>query len=297
MQILIADDDVISRRRLEAALGGLGHQVVAVADGTAANEVLLCPDGPRLAILDWMMPGADGLEVCRQVRQLAAHYVYIILLSSRRGREDMVAGLNAEADDFLGKPFDVVELRARLRSGERVLALEESLLQAQEALRVQATHDHLTGLWNRAMILDQLGRELHRIQRGGGDLAVALADLDGFKRVNDTLGHAMGDEVLKFAARQIKEELRDCDFIGRYGGEEFLFVLPGCEEDGALRVAERVRARIAEEPMPAGKILLPVTISIGVAVSWPAVEASALIKKADDALYRAKELGRNRVEV
>jgi two-component system cell cycle response regulator len=296
MKILIAEDDPVSRTRLAHALVGLGHEVVAVADGRAASEELLRPEGPRLAILDWMMPGADGLEVCRAVRARAAHYVYVILLSSRHGQEDVVTGLNAEADDFLSKPFDVSELAARLRSGERVLELQEDLLRAQDELRSQATHDHLTGLWNRAMILDQLVRELNRAERTKSRLAVALADLDDFKGINDTYGHAVGDDVLRHAGQRISSQLRKCDYVGRYGGEEFLLVLPGCDLNGAAEVAERVRLNLAAEPLRSGGVLLPVRVSLGIAASWPTVNPPLLIKAADDALYRAKARGRNRVE-
>ncbi|HXO19658.1 MAG TPA: diguanylate cyclase [Thermoanaerobaculia bacterium] len=297
MRILVADDDPVSHRRLESAVVRLGHEVVGVADGAEALAALLRPDGPRLAILDWMMPGLDGLEVCRAVRQRAAPYVYVILLTARDRREDMVSGLDAEADDFLTKPFDALELRARLRSGERVVELQEGLLRAQDALRVQATHDHLTGLWNRPMILDQLGREVHRCARGGGALTVVLADLDHFKLINDTYGHDAGDAVLKQAAERMRSELRDCDFLGRYGGEEFLLVLPGCDAAAATQVAGRVRARLAAEPLCAGKLRLAVSVSLGVATtSAPAAEPDALIKAADCALYRAKARGRNRVE-
>jgi two-component system cell cycle response regulator len=297
MKVLIADDDPVSRRRLEGALVRLGHEVVAVADGLEAMAALLSPDGARLAILDWMMPGADGLQVCHAVRQQALAYVYIILLTARGGREDMVAGLGAEADDFLTKPFDAMELGARLRSGERILELQENLLRAQETLRLQATHDPLTGLWNRATILDRLGRELHRVEREGGALAVMIADLDHFKPINDTYGHAAGDAVLRQAAERMKSTLRDCDFLGRYGGEEFLFVLPACGPAVAAHAARRVCGRIAAEPMHTDSSPLAVSVSIGVAaVRGSACEPAALIKVADEALYRAKALGRNRVE-
>src|SRR5689334_11672407 len=182
VKILIADDDPISRRLLEGTLTRLGHQVVTVNDGTAAVEGLLAPGAPRLAILDWMMPGSDGLAVCQEVRRRSESYVYVILLTARDRREDMVAGFDAEADDFLTKPLDSVELRARLRSGERVLALQEHLLDAQIALRYEATHDRLTGLWNRGMITDQLDLAVERARRDGSSLGVILADVDRFKQ-------------------------------------------------------------------------------------------------------------------
>jgi diguanylate cyclase (GGDEF)-like protein len=296
MRILIADDDLLSRRLLERTLVALGHEVMAVGDGLAAVAALLRPDGPRIAILDWMMPGATGLEVCRLVRQRAAPYVYILLLTSRDRREDIVTGLDAGADDFLTKPLDALELRARLRPGERVLDLQEGLIRTQDAFRELAIHDSLTGLWNRRMILDQLGNELHRAEREGNPLAVAIADLDLFKRVNDALGHAAGDAVLREVAERMRSAVRDCDFVGRYGGEEFLLLLPCCDGVAGLLVAERVRRRVADTPVQAGDEVVPMTVSLGLAFSRRSdAEPEALIQAADEALYRAKAAGRNRV--
>jgi diguanylate cyclase (GGDEF)-like protein len=209
----------------------------------------------------------------------------------------MVAGLDAEADDFLKKPFDVIELRARLRSGERVLALQERLLSAQEALRHEATHDRLTGLWNRAMIVDQLDRELGRAEREGTPLAVVMGDIDNFKAINDSCGHAGGDLVLQQTATRMAGVPRLYDFIGRYGGEEFLLLLPGCDLVTARLVAERVRRAVGGEPVTVGPISVPLSVSLGVACTSPPHETSAaLLQRVDEAMYRAKALGRNRVE-
>jgi len=298
MRILIADDDPISRRLLERTLVRLGHEVEAVNDGPDAVTALLQPDGPRMAILDWMMPGADGTVVCRVVRQREGPYVYIILLTSRDRREDVVAGLDSGADDFLIKPFDAVELRARLRSGARVLELQEGMLRAQEALRVQATSDELTGLSNRRVILHQLDRELRRARHDSKPLAVAVADIDLFKQTNDRYGHPAGDAVLRQVARCMQLELREYDAIGRFGGEEFLFVLPGCDTEDAMFAMERVRARVALTPAHWDGALIPITISIGVSCTQPGeLSASAMIESADEALYRAKAGGRNRIEI
>ena len=296
MRILIADDDVISRRLLEATLVRLGHEVVSVENGTKAIVALLDPEGPRLAILDWMMPGTDGLTVCRTVRQRPSPYVYIILLTSRDARSDMVAGLDAEADDFLTKPCDAVELSARIRSGERVIALQENLLEAQAALKYQATHDHLTGLWNRGRILEYLQREVSRSRRKTLPVAVLMADIDHFKRINDSHGHATGDTVLREVSQRMRMVLRDYDGIGRYGGEEFLVVLPGAPEEGARIVAERIRAAVSSRPVADASLELAVSLSLGIACSVTVgLEPDVLIQVADQALYRAKELGRNQV--
>lgn len=307
MRILIADDDPVARRLLEGTLQRYGHEVVAVTNGTDALERLREPDGPRLAILDWIMPGADGLTVIRTLRQDSeGPYVYLIVLTARHRREDRQAALEAEADDFLTKPFDELELRARLRCGGRVIELQETLLDANrnlqcahEQLQHEARHDRLTGLWNRGMILDQLDRELHRSRRTTGPpLAVAMVDLDHFKQVNDTHGHTAGDVVLREAAQRMRSVLRAYDYIGRYGGEEFLILLPGSDRTGAQPIVQRAIDVVGALPVPAGSLSLTITMSAGVASTREAgCQADLLLQAADEALYRAKAAGRNHVSV
>jgi diguanylate cyclase (GGDEF)-like protein len=297
VKILVADDDAVSRRLIESTLVPMGHEVVCVADGHAAIESLLRADGPRVAILDWMMPGLDGLSVCREVRRHSSTYLYLILLSGRDGHHDTVTALDSGADDFLTKPFDVGELCARIRSGVRVLDLQAGLLAAQEALRAEATRDHLTGLWNRRMVSDQLNRELNRARHERRPLAVAMVDLDGFKLINDTHGHAAGDAVLRECGAALRSQLREYDFIGRYGGDEFLVVLPGCDEGASEAIAERLRAIIDTEPVYLNGLRIPISVSVGLAwTDGSLFDADALIHSADEALYRAKARGRNRVE-
>jgi two-component system cell cycle response regulator len=242
-----------------------------------------------------MMPGADGLTVCRTVRQRPSPYVYVILLTSRDSAADMVEGLDSGADDFLAKPFDALELRARLRSGERVLTLQANLLEAQAALEHQATHDRLTGLWNRGMVLDHLQRALSRAQRERTAVSVVMVDLDHFKAVNDGFGHVTGDAVLREVARRMRGVLRDYDAIGRYGGEEFMMVVPG---DAALarELAERVRRSLNASAIAEGDERIAITGSFGVAsTSTAGYDATTLIQAADRALYEAKDAGRDRV--
>ena len=198
------------------------------------------------------MPGADGLTVCRAVRQRPTPYVYVILLTSRDSTADMVEGLDAGADDFLSKPFDAVELRARLRSGERVLALQANLLEAQAALEHQATHDRLTGLWNRGMVLDHLNRTLSQARRARAPVSVVMADLDHFKAVNDSYGHVTGDAVLCEVARRMRSVLRNYDGVGRYGGEEFMLVVSG-DVTLARELAERVRKALSATVIADGR--------------------------------------------
>ncbi|HYN08852.1 MAG TPA: diguanylate cyclase [Vicinamibacterales bacterium] len=296
MKILIADDDRVSRRLLEAVLVKLGHQVIVVTEGASALSALLEADAPRLAILDWQMPDLDGLAVCRAVRAQAPEYAYILLLTSMHRQEDRTLAYEAGVDDFLNKPLDVSDLRSRLRVGERVLDLQAKLLQAQAVLRHQATHDHLTGLWNRRMILDTLARALETAIEEQQPIAVALADIDHFKQINDKHGHAAGDAVLRETADRMRAVLRAQDAIGRYGGEEFLLVLPDCDPGAAVSVLERARMGVVGRPVDAGHVSLEVSVSAGVAWASARVESSALVQAADEALYRAKAGGRNRVE-
>ena len=296
MRILIADDEAVSRRLLEATLVRLGHEVIVARDGMEARRALLAEGAPRLAILDWMMPGADGLDVCRAVRRNAARYTYVILLTMRSGHQDMVTALGAEADDFLTKPFDSVELQARIRSGERILDLEKQLVDAQDALRHEAMVDRLTSAWNRGTILDRLRQECLRADRQRHHLAIVLADLDHFKSINDTYGHVVGDRVLVEVSRRMRSALRGMDVLGRYGGEEFLSVLPGCTSDQALTVSERVRRTVAADPIVAGATSLFVTLSAGIGALAPGDDPERLIQAADEALYVAKARGRNRSE-
>ena len=298
MRILIADDDPIARRLLERTLQRLGHDVVSCAEGTEALNALLDPTGPRLAILDWMMPGLDGLAVCRAVRRKDAPYVYLILLTSRNGDDDVVAGLVAEADDYLTKPFDTRELNARILSGERILELEARLRTAERDLRHEATHDRLTGLWNRGMVLDDLDRTVKRVRRTGEQLTVALADVDHFKAINDQHGHDAGDRVLRETARRIRASLRDVDAVGRYGGEEFLITLASRDAAGHLAALDRVCCAVSGVPVEVNRARVSVTLSIGVAAyTSPEADARSLILAADEALYRAKAQGRNCLEM
>jgi diguanylate cyclase (GGDEF)-like protein len=283
---------------LRNMLSKWGYQVVQAPDGEEAWRVLARGNGPRLAILDWMMPGIDGVEVCRRVRALGREpYTYILLLTARTERSDLVEGMEAGADDYLTKPFNAHELRVRLRAGRRILELQAELVEAREALRLQATRDGLTGVWNRTAILEILRRELARARREHSPVAVLMADLDHFKHVNDTYGHMAGDEVLRDAARRIQSGLRSYDAVGRYGGEEFLMVLPGCDCHAGAAQAERLRQALCGEPFHWGAANLRITCSLG--VSWTGTaapeSADALVRGADEALYMAKNDGRNRV--
>jgi diguanylate cyclase (GGDEF)-like protein len=297
VKVLIADDDQVSRRLLEVTLRRWGHEVESACDGRAAWDVLRAEDAPKLAILDWMMPHMDGTTVCREVRRKGGpSYQYLVLATSRDGKKDLLEGLEAGADGYITKPIDLNELRACLRVGERILDWQEQLLAAREALREQATKDHLTGLWNRRSILEILDREVARGRRDGRPVGLIVADLDYFKRVNDTHGHQAGDVVLRETARRMHAAVRPYDTLGRYGGEEFLVVLPNCDEEKSVQIAERLHRCVGERPVVAPEATVSMTLSVGVtATNGEPVRAEALLKMADDALFRAKRAGRDRV--
>jgi len=300
MRILIADDSIVSRHLLDATLRRWGYEVVVACDGNEAWRILEADNAPKIAILDWMMPGITGPGVCRKVRANAKDkdiYTYILLLSSKSQREDLIEGMEAGADDYLIKPFDQHELQVRLRPGVRILELQHELISAREELRDQATKDFLTGIWNRSSILDILNRELQRGTRESRPVGVILADLDHFKSVNDTYGHFAGDAVLREFVRRMSGSIRPYDAIGRYGGEEFLIVLPGCDPNVTERQAERMREALANGPMSFNEDSQLVTCSFGATAWLPSTLSSeeTLIRVADDALYAAKRQGRNQV--
>ena len=298
IKALVAEDNLVFQTVLRSMLSKWGYDVVVAQDGLQAWQILDAADAPRLAILDWMMPGLDGVQLCRRVRAASREpYVYILLLTARTDSQDLVEGMEAGADDYLTKPFQAHELRVRLRAGRRILDLQEQLVRAREALRVQATHDALTGLRNRAAILETLRNEVTRAARQCQPLSLLMVDLDRFKLINDTYGHAAGDAVLREAAIRMKAAIRGYDSVGRYGGEEFLIVLPGCDLAAGCARAEGVRRAMESEPFDIGGATVPVTCSIGVSSTEdPASDGSQLAREADEALYRAKDGGRNRVE-
>jgi diguanylate cyclase (GGDEF)-like protein len=297
MRVLAAEDNPVFQSMLKTMLTKWGYQAVVARSGTEAWRILESPDAPRLAVLDWMMPGMDGVEICRGVRSANREpYIYILLLTARTESQDLIEGMDAGADDYLTKPFNAHELRVRLHAGRRILDLQEELLKAREALREQATHDGLTGLLNRNSILETLDDELSRATRAGQPVSLLMVDLDRFKSINDCQGHLAGDAVLREAARRLKTTARRYDSVGRYGGEEFLVVLPGCDALDATVQAERMRQAIGTLPFLTHSQPVVVTASLGVACSSQCLPGT-LVREADGALYRAKANGRNQVAV
>ncbi|PYV14834.1 MAG: diguanylate cyclase response regulator [Acidobacteria bacterium] len=297
MKILVAEDDSVTRRLLKISLERWQYQVALASNGAEALDVLIGEDAPKLAILDWVMPGMDGVDVCRALRKReTGSYIYALLLTSKAAKGDLLEGLKAGADDYLIKPFDLLELQARLWTGQRILALQDQLIAAREAMTERATHDALTGVWNRAAILDILAREFHRSGREGRPLSIMMLDLDHFKHINDTRGHQAGDRVLKEAAERVLSVLRAYDALGRYGGEEFLVIAPGCEPAPAMNLAERIRGSVIDASIQTSSGPIPVTLSLGLVNLAADRDPEALLRRADQALYRAKNAGRNRSE-
>ena len=296
MRILIAEDDPTSRLVLASIHKKDGYEVTEAVDGAAARAILEEPGAPSLVILDWMMPKMDGLDVVRLVRARPAECPpYIIMLTTKGEKVDIIEGLEAGANDYMTKPFDLGELRARVTVGRRMVEMQEQLLENGKILAYQATHDALTGMLNRRAILERLGEELARVKRYGGPLAVGMLDIDHFKSVNDTYGHKTGDDVLCGIKRILGENLREYDSVGRVGGEEFLLIVPMKSEREHLSIFERLCETIAGSRIPTDSGELAVTVSIGVACPDGESTVDKALETADAALYQAKREGRNRV--
>jgi diguanylate cyclase (GGDEF)-like protein len=280
---------------LRGALSHWGYEVVMAENGAEAWEILAQPDPPPLVILDWVMPHMTGPEVCRRVRETHREpSTYILLLTSKNTKGETVEGLEAGADDYIVKPFDQHELKVRLRAGQRIIDLQMNLLQAREELRERANKDLLTMLPNRSAITSTLEQEVARCHRDHRTVGIILLDLDHFKKVNDTYGHFAGDAVLRETASRLRHNMRPYDRVGRYGGEEFLVVLPNCDLEQAANQAERMRDRLHATSMLVDGVEMLVSASFGVTISDGSERTPDLfVRVADEALYRAKASGRN----
>ena len=297
VKVLVAEDEPVSRLRLQAFLSKWGYHVLVASDGAEALRMFE-RERPTLVVLDRMMPHLDGLDLCRTIRQMGAEpYVYVILLTAQDDTREIVEGFEAGADDYITKPFEVQELEARVRTGARIAELQEQLIAARERLRIEATHDSLTGLLNRAAFFEGFHKEIIRARRYRTPLALIMADIDHFKAINDRRGHPIGDAVLRETARRLRASMRASDVIGRYGGEEFVVAAPDCGMEDAIALAERFRTCICTLPIAVADDEVFVTMSLGVAATCDMDEADRLVPVADEALYRAKHAGRNKVEV
>lgn len=282
-----------------------GYEVASACEGREALALFNEGFYP-IVFTDWMMPEMDGLQLCRAIREhVSKGYVFIFLLTARDSRDDMIAGLEAGADDYLTKPFDRAELFARLKTAVRILNLEKSLKEANEAIRILSITDTITGAHNRTYMDEHLPKELQRAARYGHPLSVIMIDIDHFKEVNDVHGHQAGDHVLKSFVRTIGQSIRSgVDWIARYGGEEFLLVLPETTFENAQILAERLRKEISDQVVCYRNEEIGITASFGVTGVLlerdetglrPTISYESMIRFADKYLYLAKEEGRNRV--
>ena len=294
MDVLIVDDDPITRLALCAALEEWGLNPVVAESGNRALEMLEQDNPPHLLILDWSMPGISGPELCKILRARDdGQFFYILMLTGKEGNEAVIEAMEAGADDFLSKPFDHRVLKVRIAAGSRIVRLEQTLNQL-------ASRDSLTQCWNRRMIDELFDSTLAEARRKETPLCVMMVDIDHFKAINDTYGHAIGDSALQHMVAILNQNLREYDQVGRYGGEEFIVVLPTTDRDSAWGIAERVRSAVEYQPtiLKDGREI-SMTVSIGLALFDPQRDPDrrSLMERADQALYKAKRSGRNRIIV
>jgi diguanylate cyclase (GGDEF)-like protein len=295
--ILVAEDSLVVRAVVRRHLEEQGYTVLEADDGVAALERCRC-EHPDVVLLDVEMPGLDGHQVLEALKadpDLSS--IPVVFLTGRTSTEDVVAGLALGAHDYLKKPFEPAELIARVTSAVRLKALQDELRSRNLELEHISRTDALTGLSNRRHAEEQLHRHVSSARRYGMELSVIMLDIDHFKAINDTFGHAAGDAVLRGFATRLGLFLRAEDVGARWGGEEFLIVLPFTDLEGATAVAERLRAALADEPflIPNGEAIT-VTLSGGCA-SCRDADSERLVREADAALYEAKYSGRNRIVV
>lgn len=300
MKILLADDEPIARTMLEHWLTGWGYDVVCVKDGPAALGVLETNQDVRVAVLDWVMPGMDGVDICRQVRMSRRDtYVYVILLTARDDKNDISRGLEAGADDYLIKPCNPFELSVRLNAGKRVLELSDQLAKARAELEHRAMRDALTGVLARGPALEFLERELSRAERTREPVGVLNIRLDQFEQLRADRGTDVIDRACEEVAKRLGKATRRYDLLGRLAEGEFLLVLPGCDADVTAKVAARVRDALSDAPVSVGKSSFRVTAGFGVAstAQRPGARLAQLMGAASQAARAAQHQGRDAVFV
>ncbi|MCK5057487.1 MAG: diguanylate cyclase [Candidatus Aminicenantes bacterium] len=300
IKLLVADDDPVSRKILEKHTSSWGFKVYAAKNGKEARDILSKKD-IHIALLDWMMPEISGIELCSQIRKKKSEnkYKYIILLTSKDNQEDIITGLEAGADDYITKPFNIKEFEARLKTGMRIITLQHQLLKSQKELHRIAIHDSLTGLFNRREITRIFKERFIQARREKRPIGTIILDIDHFKKINDNHGHQIGDAVLVEVAQRLQGNLRPYDKIGRYGGEEFLVILPNCGKASARKVAERLRRTICQTKFKSNNGAINISISLGGAVTERPnhISMNELLRLSDMALYGAKNNGRNRTGI
>ncbi len=295
IKVLIAEDDKLCRTILDKNLRKWGYEVLTTENGKEAWDAIQEED-VQIAILDWIMPKVNGVELCKKIREKDWNrYIYIIMLTIKTQQTDIRKGFAAGVDDYITKPFDTHELKARLKTGKRIIGLQNQLLDSQNKLHEIAIHDMLTKLLNRYEILNVLQDEFHRSLREDKFLSTVMLDIDFFKNINDKHGHDVGDEVLIEVSSRLKKTLRRYDKVGRYGGDEFLVVLPNCDMRNATRISERLRRAVCGEKIGTEGGDLSVSISVGCASTEknPIPNIENLVKISDKAMFHAKNMGRN----
>jgi two-component system cell cycle response regulator len=292
MDVLIVDDDAITRLALCAALEEWGFTPIVAENADNALQTLATETTPHLLIVDWSMPGMSGIELCKIIRKRQdGQFFYILMLTVKEGKEAMIEAMEAGADDFFSKPFDHRVLKVRIAAGSRIVRLEQTLNQL-------ASRDALTQCWNRRMIDELFSHSIAEAARKHTSFSLMVLDIDHFKKVNDTYGHSVGDIVLKHVVYLLNINLREYDQVGRYGGEEFVILLPSTDQNDAWGVAERIRSAIQFQPtVVSDDLQINLTVSIGIALFDRHRDASqsAFFERADKALYTAKQTGRNRI--
>ena len=291
MKILIAEDDPTSNLILKSMLLKWGFDVVTTFNGADAWKILDGEDAPQIAIIDWVMPGMEGLEVCRRIRERekgADRYAYVVILTGRDDKEDIVAGIGAGADDYIVKPFDKEELKARLNAGQRIIELQTALRIANKKLLSMSRLDPLTGALSRSAILEDLALALYRSAREKKPLSISLVDIDNLKEVNERSGRGAGDRILQTSVRRINACLRRTDNFGRYGKDEFLIILPGVDLDTGAAICRRIQSALNDDS-------IPVTVSQSLAVWDGEANSEEFIALAEHTLLTTRADGRNRV--
>ncbi len=300
MHIVVAEEDTLVRRTLETALTEWGHRVQICKDGSAAVESLLGQPAPDCALLSWTLKDVTGMEICRVVRNQPQIPTYLVLMADQPDPDHLVAALELGADDYLAKPLDAGAVRARLKAGQRVVELRREVESARELVRQKTAVDAVTGILNRATLMEMLVRECARARREGAPLGLALVDIDDFTVVNDTLGHQAGDAVLRDVATRLKHCIRPYDALGRYGGDAFAVMLPGCDLASAGKLAERLRAAVATHPVKVPEGAVSLSVSIGVAASGLRPDQGTpegLLRAAEAAMSHTRGRAKNDVAV
>ncbi len=296
--VAVVDDDAAIRRLVSLFLRRAGYDVIEVATGEAARS-RLGVESWNLAILDRKLPDLDGLDLCREIKaDPRFRNRYVIMLTGEADEQDKIEGLDLGADDYITKPFQYKELLARIRAGKRIVDLQSELLESNRRLELLSITDGLTRLYNHRHFQDEMVRAFDESQRYQRPLSLAIIDIDFFKKVNDTYGHAAGDDVLKTVARLFMDSVRSTDLVARYGGEEFTVMMPETDMGDAIAFAEKIRTLVEQTTIETQAGPVRVTVSIGVSSvpATPIQTPKEMIVAADKALYRAKRGGRNQVQ-